>query len=430
MDETILAVDHAVRGTGTSGFETQTLVWLDGRVDVPALQAGLDALRRKYPLITSHLQPAGLFRRPAWRFRPDAQCTLQERQLETTTEEEVLGVASELLSEPRDLTAEPPIRFHLLHGNDGRDVLLMQYNHTLMDNPAAIPLLRRLDQLARGESDASQPDNAEDCDRIAEYLSSYSRLKRLTAMLRVIHMRTRSIRGISLFGRDEVLEGDSRRQCITANSLDADAAREISSSVAAACRFPALSMALLASVFRTGRQLGFSTEPQCRITTGIGLELGLRDDNGPLFQNLSSVVPLAARSTELDDREQLTRALNAQLRERLARHYDLGLVELGSAFRNIRRLVRYVTKRLMRTGYSVWYAYFGSTDGLGETFLGVPIRELRFTGPCWPSVGLTVIVNQYRGRLNLQITYLPACISHTDANAFMNALLEDLQAWR
>src|SRR5262249_22482779 len=54
-DRVLLAVDRAVRGLGGPGFETQTLVYLAGRVDVAGLRRGLERFGARYPIATARL---------------------------------------------------------------------------------------------------------------------------------------------------------------------------------------------------------------------------------------------------------------------------------------------------------------------------------------------------------------------------------------
>ena len=208
--------------------------------------------------------------------------------------------------------------------------------------------------------------------------------------------------------------------------LDREQTRSLAANVARACGFPGLSMALLASVFRAGQQTGLAQPAGARLTTGIGLDLGLRGAGEPLFDNLSSVVPIVAQSDQLLCRRELTQALNAQLRDRLQRRIDLGVIALSDLFRHRRGIVGYAMSRLMRGGYSVWYAYFGSGDAIGDAFFDVPIEDFTSFGPCWPSIGLTVIASEFRQRMQLQCTYVAGGVSHLAAETFMDALVRDL----
>src|SRR5262245_9217853 len=146
-DRTMLAVDGMLRRTGGSGFETQMFVALLDRIDPKRLRKALARLYECRPVIASRLIDGGGPGEPFWRLRRDAVVPLGEADLESSELECLLDHAGRLLSQPTDLSADDPIRFHLLHRPDGRDVFLLQYNHALMDNNAAVPLLQEIDRL-------------------------------------------------------------------------------------------------------------------------------------------------------------------------------------------------------------------------------------------------------------------------------------------
>src|SRR5262249_58937456 len=129
-------VDRILRGMGCSGFETQTLVWLSGRCDVAVLRTAVARLNARHPVTAARLVE-GVGEKPHWRFRPGAECLLRETDLPSAEPAAVLDHAGHLLSEPANPAEADPIRFHLLHRPNGEDVVLVQYNHSLMDNTAS-----------------------------------------------------------------------------------------------------------------------------------------------------------------------------------------------------------------------------------------------------------------------------------------------------
>jgi len=144
---------------------------------------------------------------------------------------------------------------------------------------------------------------------------------------------------------------------------------------------------------------------------GIGLDLNLRRAGGPYFQNLLSLVPIHATAEDLGDRDELIRSLSRQFRKDLERDIDLGVLQLTTLFSRRSRYFEWVVEHLLRYGYSLWYAYFGSLDVVGCQFCGVEIERVCYTGPTWSPVGITLLVNQYAGRTHFQATYDPDLVS-------------------
>jgi hypothetical protein len=140
------------------------------------------------------------------------------------------------------------------------------------------------------------------------------------------------------------------------------------------------------------------------------------------------MVPIWAEMGDLQDRDRLVHRLGGQLRERLACDIDLGVLELATIFTRRPQQARWAIELLLRYCASLWYGYFGKLDGVGEQFCGAAVDQVFSAGPCWAPVGLTLLVNQYGGRLLFQATYLPDVVAEPLVHAFLDQLLEDLTA--
>ena len=426
-DRALLAVDRALRAMGGAGFDTQTFVWLDGRADVPRLRAALGRLGRRRPETTARLaeDDAG---GPCWRFRPDDRgAALHETDLGSEAPAEVLGHAGRLLAAPSDPAQVDPIRFHLLHRPGGRDVFLMQYNHTLMGHNDAAPLLRLIDRLAAGE-DAEAGAAGCQGDPVRAYLRRFPRGRRHAA-LRAADQWLRRLRrqygGAVQLGRDS--PGPIRLRVIT-RQLGPEHAEALDARVLRACGLPSPSLAILASAFRVLDRLTAGRGGAAGRAFSAGLGIAFRPDRSaePLLQNVTSLLPVAARPEELGDRDGLLRALNGRMREQLAADMDLGMLGLAALLGRRPRQARWVVEFALRHLVSLWYAYFGSMDAAGRAFCGAPVREAFSAGPAWPPVGLTLLVNRYGGRLFFQVTHVPASVPEALADEFLDLLLRDL----
>jgi hypothetical protein len=215
---------------------------------------------------------------------------------------------------------------------------------------------------------------------------------------------------------------------IISRCLEAPAVGDLQSRVVQTCGFPSISMAIVASVFRSIERLKPARHPEKQsFLAGIGLDLGLRSGTLAL-QNLISLVPIRARAAELGDREALLRMLSQQLRERLAAEADLGSVQWTALFGRRPSRARWVIDGLIRRGFSLWYGFFGAQDSVGTHFGGAPIESIEYAGPAWAPLGATLIVNQFRGRLLFQLTYIPESAPETLVLRFLDELFDDLTA--
>jgi hypothetical protein len=424
-DRAMRTVDRILRGMGCSGFETQTLVWLSGRSDAAVLRTAIARLSARYPVIASRLiEVAG--DRPSWRFRPGALCFLQEADLPSAEPAAVLNHAGHLLSQPANPAEGDPIRFHLLHRPHGQDVVLVQYNHALMDNNASVLLLQEMDRLSRPNAEDADRREEGRRDRIWEYLRRFPRERRRQAASNTLRLWGRSVKGgVAALGGGAASTGPVRVRIAT-RCLEQDATKALLARVIKISGLPSLSMALAASAFRAIGQFAPRTGAVGRnLLAGIGVDLGLRGRKGPIFQNLVSLVPVSARLEELGDRDSLVRLLNRQTRERLASDADLGLLQ-RVALLGRRPDADWVIEHLLRYSFSLWYGYFGSLDAVGDSFCGTAIERICYTGPAWPAVGLTLLVNQHRGRLLFQATYTPQSVPEALAERFLDQVIGDL----
>jgi hypothetical protein len=190
---------------------------------------------------------------------------------------------------------------------------------------------------------------------------------------------------------------------------------------------PSLSMAILASAFRSIAALSASQGRDNRfLCAALGVALPADRGAGPLLQNITSLLPLLATVEEAADRDRLTCALHKQMRERIASGIDLGLLELTAYFGRRQRQARFALEVAIRYMFSLWFAFFRSMDQLGRTFLGCPIAEVFSVGPAWSPMGLTLLVNQYNEQLFLQATYAPDALSEQQAQEFLDWVVTDL----
>jgi hypothetical protein len=431
-DRALFCVDRALRGMGYPGFETQMLVSLSGRVDAARLEGAIQRLSQRHPTVTARLANPGRSG-PAstdWHLRPGARCTLQQTELPSSDDAAVLDRAGQLLSTTSDPAESDPIRFHLLRRPDGRDVFLAQYNHVLMDNNATGRLVREIDTLAQVPERYAIEETLAEPHRVLErYLRRFPRSRRRAALQRAIDLQGRALRGRAVIigtGAERALGPPKLR--IATRSLSSEQTRAFQDQVLHICGFPGVSMAILGCVFRAIEHLASADRKAAsrNYVVGIGLDLNLRRRNGPFFQNLLSLVPIHAPAESLGDRDALIRSLNRQFRKDLELDIDLGVLQLTTLFSRRSRYIEWVVEHLVRYGYSLWYAYFGSLDAMGREFCGVEIERVVYTGPTWSPMGITLLANQFAGRMHFQATYDPDLVSDSLANEFIDTILADL----
>jgi hypothetical protein len=154
-----------------------------------------------------------------------------------------------------------------------------------------------------------------------------------------------------------------------------------------------------------------------------------RQQDRELLQNFVSVAPILAKPEQLANGNELVRTLSQQMRERIRDKIDWGMLRLINIFHRKPRHIRWVAEHLVRWSYSLWYAYFGSLDAIGERFCGMPIEHACYVGPTWSPMGLSLLVNQFQGRMYFQVTFDPDLVGADRGEAFLDLLLEDLRVF-
>jgi hypothetical protein len=183
--------------------------------------------------------------------------------------------------------------------------------------------------------------------------------------------------------------------------------------------------ALLASGFRATAACAsrrFGAAARCR--TIVPLNLRPSGDVGPIFRNMMSLVSVSAAPAELADRDGLTRALNAQVRNALRRGEDLGVLQAMWWSRRKRTIAFKPESRMRTFGYS----FHGRAVAGFDSLCGTAIDRLFTLGANIYPPGLHLQANQFGGRLHLSVFYTAGAIPESTANAFLDAVAADLLA--
>jgi hypothetical protein len=423
VDRAMRSVDRALRWMGFPGFDTQLLLWLSGRLDVSRLRESLNRLAAVEPLIVGRLkdEPGN----SDW-LADIAPVELFETTLRTGTTEELHDFAAQQLAIPADPLDQNPIRFYLIHRPAAPDVFLIQYNHTLMDNRGSVAILRLINQLAHTDFPARPDADHRDEDPIRRHLLRYPLARRRAAAEKALDVWWQAIRGgAATIGRPQNARPLQRYRVLSA-TLTSEQTLNLRDKSIAACGFPAISMSLLAAAFRALDQLRTGGEHNQAWVAGIGVDLGLRRNGESVLHNQMSILPIRIESKDLTYREQSIQLLNAQMRDHLANDVDLGLLQLMRTFARNPHKLDWAVDHCLAHGFSLWYAYFGSVDEIGHEFLGVPIENASYVGPCWSPIGVTLLAQQFQGRLGLQLTYLPELVLERDATHVLAQIYSEL----
>lgn len=431
-DRLMFVAHKGLRSLGHPGFQCQTHVWLRGRVDVHALREALALLQQRYPVVTSRSVIPDRQEGPYWEFQPDADVELHEAALEGSDESAVHGYAEKIYVRPIDHDRVDPISFHLLHLPDGRDVFLLRFGHSLMDGKAPEFVLQEINRFhAQGgeNSTAIKPNGADhEPDELAAYLDRFDRKQRVRAALRVIrsHIRLPS-RLMSLDPPDlsDLLFEPFR---IAVRSLDEAQTEVVTKRTRQLCGFMNMSPVVLASAFRAISRLTQRRQnKRTCFQTDVPLNLRPPGRFEPIFHNFMSFIQLRATGAELGHRDELTQALNSRMRDQLRRGMELGNLQMMTVMSRYERLLaKHIKERMKKHPFTLAFGYQGPAVSGLEIFCGQEVDRLYTLNTGMSPPGITLQVNQFRGRLNLSVSYVSSGVPEALTNAFLDTMIEDL----
>lgn len=426
VDRMMLAAHQSLRRLGYPGFINLMIVELGGRVDADELRRGIARLCRAHPVLCSRLIEDGRGRLAHWQFRPGAACELHEAGLDDASREAVLARAAEILAVPAELRHADPVVFHLLRRPDGRDALIIRYEHAVMDTS---PLDRFLTDLGEYMIGREPPAPGPEPDDIRNHLMQFPFVHRARAVTRtrVGPPPWKLGMPVTLAAERNVLPGP-RPYRIAVREISAATLAQVSARVMRACGYPSLSMGLLGSIFRSLLQHTPRVPHRYdRLVTHIGFNL--RKPGTPLaVRNIAAVMPIGAGIEEAGDRDELVRVLARRLRERLQRGTDLGLLQLMYYHSRWMWLVRRQTRGLFMKRQSLNYGCFSSNLPTGAKFGGVPIEAAYHAASTSSPPGLSLLATQFQRRLIIAAAYVPDAIAPSRAEAFLDTLVTDLTA--
>ena len=423
-DRTLLTLAQSLREDGYGALADQIQVWLGGRLNVSVLRTALARLNHAHPVVTARLsrEKNGS---PCWRFRPGAECTLHETFLPSAREVDVLREAAAILAAPSDPAESDPLVFHLLHLPDGRDLLLVQHDHCLMDINGTKLLLREINRLSSEQSGPASP--AETCeDGIRSHLRRFSLRQRLAAIWRLGKLSRDLRRSVPVTLSDATTSMPGGALRIAVRELDEAQTERFTTRTVQLCGFRSVSLAVLSSVFRAIlRHTPRPPSDRSALFVYLGTNLRGPKDGGPIFHNLSSMLPLLVHPEEMSERDKLIRLLNRQLRERMGENSDLAFLQWAWWLRNLPR----VQRRPAREVYfrqCVNYGYMGMLAEKGDTFCGAPIERIFPVAQMYSPPALSVAPSLCGGRLILPVLYVADTVPEKRIQHFLDTLVADL----
>lgn len=430
-DRLMLVAHKALRSVGHGGFQCQAHVWCRGRIDVDRLRRALARLQGNYPIITARLEEPGGRRAPSWVFRPESAPGLAERNLASGEPDEVRAYGEHLFADPMDHDRVDPVAFHLLHLPDGRDVFMLHYGHVLMDGKAPEYLLMELSRCFDEACEGASPDGPLDPigkDEFAAHLFRFPFGRRFKAGWSAVFGQVRWPEAPVIMTPPDMMDWHCEPYGICVRHMTDEQTRHVIARSKRICGFQNLTPLILASAFRTVARL--TPRPQTSdsfFQADVPLNLRPPGRKSPIFQNLMSFVSMEIRRADLSDRDVAAQKLYVHLRRQLSRSMDLGNEQLISALAPLAFLMeRHIRSRARKVPSTFGFGFLGPIAPELEQFCGQETEMFYAVNSALSPPGITLQVNQFRGRLNAMITYIVGPVTRVGADQFLDTFVDDL----
>lgn len=430
-DRLMLVAHNALRSVGHGGFQCQAHVWCAGRIDVNRLKSALKRLQAYYPVITARLQESGWRTVPSWVFRPGAVPHLTEKDIPTSNAVDVRTYGEGLFAEPMNLDRADPVAFHLLHLPDGQDVFMLHFNHVLMDGKAPEFLLKELSRCFDEADDGAAvltPLEPTGQDDFANHLFRYPRKRRIKAALSVIRANIRWPERPIIMTPPDRMDWQCQPYGIAVLHMTDEQTQRVKARSKKICGFQNLTPLILSSAFRTVARL--TPHPQSGSSlfqTDVPLNLRPPGRMSPIFRNFMSFVQMEIRRDDLSDRDAASRKLYQHMRSQISRSMDLGNEQLMSAFApSAFLLAQHIKSRAKKMPSTFGFGFLGPLVAGLEQFCGQEATMIYAVNSALSPPGITLQVNEFRGRLNAMISYIVGPVSRNTADDFLDTLVHDL----
>jgi hypothetical protein len=427
VDRVMAPLHEALRRRGYGGLLLHSYLFLRGRVDEARLRGALERLRQCYPVVTARLVPGRASRPPRWEALANADSLLTVVTLDTPDLSAVWRYGERLFGIPIDCRGTAALQLHLLHLGGGRDALVVQWAHGLMDGMGGELLLREVNRLADGAECAGEDTGPRPPGKLLlEHAYGQTFRRRWQSIFALLRNLWPGGKSLQLMAPGWPASRPSPTR-IGMRSLDEAQTRLWLERVRRLCGFVSPAPVLLASAFRAVARLApAAAGPRRVLNTAVPLNLRAPGATRPIFANLQTYVCLRARKAALADRDSLVRVIQRQFRDWLRREVDRAFL-LGVGFLSLHPGLVPMGLNLLSRNLSFIFGYHGALAPGLETFCGAPVEHL-YTGLpiAWAPPGLSFAAHQFNGRLNLMVSTAAEAVPEKRAEAFLDALVEDL----
>jgi hypothetical protein len=185
-------------------------------------------------------------------------------------------------------------------------------------------------------------------------------------------------------------------------------------------------LASLASAFRSLHGVAPQTTGKSRpLSASLVYMMHPKDLIDSVIRGIGFNVILGVTPDELGNREELTRTLVRQMRDRINTGAELGMMQMAAFAARRPQMTRRRLESLVKNQLSLVYGFFVSPAGL-RRLCDVPIERAYHVTSVSAPPGFAVVANECCGRLSLAITHSAESVPRPVVEAYADAFVKDL----
>lgn len=426
-DHFTLTMDHEIRKSGSVGNFCAIAMELQGIPDPDVLARRCTDFAARFPRATARLQTQG--RQFAWRLDGKNPLPFYRQNLTAADHPTVLRQMELIINRPSLPQDAAPVELHLLM-HESISWLMMRWFHPACDAKGAELVLFHLFQDETRESNEISPFG-----KITQDMSWWQKIKLGLRAKRNIDQLDRHSSILPQEAPANHYATDSDRESnadlvLYTEQFDTETSTRILNNARRATGLTGIALYFIGCMMRALERIDEKPMGEAYL---VPYAVNFRRNRAltPVFGNQVGFLFLQAERSIVRSRKRLFGHLKAQNRDAVKQRLDLAMLPLMQAaswlsLEKHGKIVRNTSKGQERSSF--WFSYTGNMEPDQREILGCPISYLMQMSQITTPPGLSLLINNFQGRLILNLNYVKGQFSQEWMERLFDLLSDELLA--
>lgn len=420
LDWIIHALDSATRRFCSTGNSSQIVLELDGKLDASAFTEALHRFASAFPVLWGEVA-RGWTLEPYWRIPSAPKNPTIRIEVAQVEAADLFSALERFINQPFSHSREY-VAFQLFHRSDHTSCLAMKFDHRLLDARGAEEFLSLFGQYFSGEIELEQL--AKTTKPVQPSLLNRWRERFLAGRSMMRAMRGFADCTAQRLVHDDACKGESSFLHLPLNSAESNTFFERANQEAGFLMFMPYALSRAVEAFDElcldRGQRGTYIVPCTTDLRGMGAA------PDKLFFNYCSMFFFRVDPEQMENRAQLLLTIKeqfyAQSKAGFPRHFEsvMALMRILPV-----RLFDWMIRRHMRHCFgSFSFASVGAGFFEEGRFCGLEVNNVFHMPQVPPQVGIGFFFNQYRGRINIGVSFREGLVDDAGRRKILSTLQE------